>query len=145
MEADGAVIADVLLCNADGAHRSAELSLPFIFPVDIEAEFAEADCLVCSLNVRRKKGGEMEAEATLKVSVKTYQTVEWEYLSEVKIEAEIQEESGGFTVFIPRAGDGLWELAKRLGCSPESIEKSNPDLQFPIQEGERIFVYRQIK
>ena len=145
MEAEGIVVADVLLCNADGAHRSAELSLPFIFPIEIDEEFAEADCLVCSLNVRRKKGGEMEAEATLKVSVKTYKTIEWEYLSEVEIGADVDEEKGAFTVFIPRAGDGLWELAKRLGCSPESIEKSNPELKFPIQEGERIFVYRQIK
>ena len=144
MEAEGVITADVLLCNADGAHRSAELSLPFIFPVDVEEEIAEADCLVCGLNVRRKKGGEVEAEATLKLSVKTYKTVEWNYLSEVEIGEEIKEEKGGFTVFIPRAGEGLWELAKRLRCAPESIEKSNPELQFPLKEGERIFVYRQI-
>ena len=145
MEAEGVVTADVLLCSADGTHRSAELSLPFIFPVEMDEEIAEADCLVCGLNVRRKKGGEVEAEATLKLSVKTYQAIEWEYLSEVEIGEEIEEEKGGFTVFIPRAGDGLWELAKRLRCHPESIEKSNPELQFPIKDGERIFVYRQIK
>lgn len=145
MEAEGIVTADVLLCSGDGSHRSAELSLPFIFPVEIDEEIAEADCLVCGLNVRRKKGGEVEAEATLKLSVKTYKTVAWEYLSEVEIGEEIREEKSGFTVFIPRAGDGLWELAKRLRCHPENIEKSNPELQFPIQEGERIFVYRQIE
>jgi hypothetical protein len=145
MEAEGVITADVLLCNTDGAHRSAELSLPFLFPVDAQEEIAEADCLVCGLNVRRKKGGEVEAEATLKLSVKTYKTVEWSYISEVKIGEEIQEEKGGFTVFIPRAGEGLWELAKRLRCTPENIQKSNPELQFPLKEGERIFVYRQIK
>ena len=144
-EAEGCVTAEVLLRSADGSRRTCTLSLPFVFPVDCEGEDTEADCLVCGLNVRRKKGGEVEAEATLKLSVKTYKTVAWEYLSEVEIGEEIREEKSGFTVFIPRAGDGLWELAKRLRCHPENIEKSNPELQFPIQEGERIFVYRQIE
>lgn len=145
MEAEGVVMADVLLCGADGAHRSAELSLPFVFPVDIDGEIAEAECLVCGLNVRRKKSGETEAEATLKLCVKTYDEISWEYISRVDEGEETETENGAFSVFIPRAGEGLWELAKRLRCAPEEIEKSNPELQFPIREGERIFVYRQIK
>ena len=50
-----------------------------------------------------------------------------------------------FSVFIPHAGEGLWQVAKRLKCPPEDLQKSNPDLKFPIEEGKRIFVYRQIK
>ena len=145
MEAEGIVTADVLLCGTDGAHRSAELSLPFVFPIDAEEEIAEADCLVCGLNVRRKKSGETEAEATLKLCVKTYRDISWEYLSQVEEGEEMEAENGAFSVFIPRAGEGLWELSKRLRCAPEDIEKSNPELQFPIRDGERIFVYRQIK
>ena len=145
MEAEGGVMADVLLCGADGAHRSAELSLPFVFPVDIDGDEAEAECLVCGLNVRRKKSGETEAEATLKLCVKSYKEISWQYPSHVEEGEEIAVENGAFSVFIPRAGEGLWELAKRLRCAPEDIQKSNPTLEFPIREGERIFVYRQIK
>jgi hypothetical protein len=111
----------------------------------VEEEIAEADCLVCGLNVRRKKNGETEAEATLKLCVKTHKQISWEYISAVDEGEEIVEENGAFSVFIPRAGEGLWELAKRLRCAPEDIKQSNPELQFPIRDGERIFVYRQIK
>lgn len=144
-EAEGAVLANVLLCNADGTHRAVELSLPFVFPMEAEGAFIEADCLVCGLNVRRKKSGETEAEATLKLSMRCYDDWEWEYVLEgVEGETYLPNESA-FSIFIPRAGEDLWTVAKRLKCSPEEVEKSNPNLQFPVKEGERIFIYRQIK
>ena len=46
------------------------------------------------------------------------------------------------SVYIPKAGDGLWETAKRLSESPENIEKSNPELTFPLTGKERIIIYR---
>lgn len=145
MEAEGAVLAEVLLVGADGAHRSASLSLPFVFPVDVEGEYAEVDCIVCGLNVRRKKTGETEAEATLKLCVHAFAEANWEYVSAATEGAELPEEDSAFSVFVPRAGEDLWQVAKRLGCPPEELQSSNPELVFPLQEGERIFVYRQIK
>lgn len=145
MEAEGVALAEVLLCGADGTHRVTTLSLPFLFPVVAEGDYAEAECLVCGLNVRRKKNGETEAEATLKVCVRSYEQRAWEYVTEAKEGEEIVDTDSAFTVFLPRAGEGLWELAKRLHCSPDELQKSNPSLQFPIKEGEKIFVYRQIQ
>ena len=144
MEAEGVVLAEVLLCNGDNMHRSATLSLPFVFPVDVEGEEAEAECLVCGLNVRRKTNGEIEAEAPLKLCVRSYEQRAWEYVFETEVGEEICDADSAFTVFIPRAGEGLWELAKRLHCAPDELQKSNPSLQFPIKDGEKIFVYRQI-
>lgn len=144
MEAEGVVIADLLLVGADGGHRSATLSLPFAFPVDINGEEAEGECIVCGLTVRRKKSGEVEADATLKCSVRAYEQRTWEYLSQVREGEAYPAEESAFSVFIPRAGEDLWQVAKRLACDPEELKKSNAHLEFPLKEGERIFVYRQI-
>ena len=144
MEAEGAVLADVLLLGADGGHRSATLSLPFAFPVDVEGDYADADCIVCGLNVRRKKNGETEADATLKLSVRAYEQRTWEYVCQVQEGEEYPAEESAFSVFIPRAGEDLWRVAKRLACDPEDLQRSNGHLEFPLKEGERIFVYRQI-
>ena len=143
-EAEGAVAADVLLCGADGAHRSVALSLPFVFPMDATGDYMEADCVVCGLNVRRKKNGETEAEATLKVSVWSYKDGEWEYVEKAQEEEIYEKNESAFSVFIPKAGEDLWAVAKRLSCAPEDVEKSNPDLEFPVKEGKRIYIYRQI-
>jgi hypothetical protein len=145
MEAEGIVTAKVLLKSADGAHRTAELSLPVLFPLDTDGEIAEAKCLVCGLNLRRKKNGETEAEATLKLSVNVYEEREWTYVYGVEEGREYGENDCAFSVFLPKEGEGLWEVAKRLRCEPATLQKSNPDLQFPVKAGQRIYVYRQIK
>ena len=145
MEAEGAVLAEVLLCSAEGVHRSATLSLPFLFPIDVKEEIVEADCVVCGLNVRRKKGGETEAEATLKISIRCYEEMSWEYICEASEGEAFERNENAFSVFIPCEGEELWQVAKRLKCPPEDLQKSNPDLKFPISAGKRIFVYRKIK
>ena len=144
-EAEGAVLAEVLLCGADGTHKSARLSLPFIFPLNVDGEEVEAEGIVCGLNVRRKKGGETEAEATLKLCVRAYAKKEWESVCEAVEGEEYPCETAAFSVFIPYAGEGAWELSKRLRLAPEDLQKHNPDLQFPLTGKERIFVYRQIR
>ena len=145
VEAEGVVFAEALLKAADGGYKTATLSLPVLFPVDIDGESVEADALVCGLTVRRKKDGVTEAEATLKLSLTAYQEKEWSYISEVEEGEGYAESDCAFSVFLPVAGENLWQTAKRLRCAPESLQKNNPDLQFPLKEGQRIFVYRQIK
>ncbi len=143
-EAEGAIFADVMLCDADGVHRSAELSLPFLFPVKFEEGcIAEAEATVCGLSVRQRREGEAEAEATLKVTLKLYKETTAEYISETEEGEAYKENDSAISIFIPRAGDGLWEIAKQLKRPPEEVEKSNPELKFPVKEGERIFIYRQ--
>ena len=144
-EAEGAVFADVILVSADGAHRKAELCLPFLFPVDIEGEIVEADALVCGLNVRRKRGGETEAEATLKLCFKAYAEGQWAYVSDVLEGEPFKEGDPAFSVFLTKEGEDLWAIAKRLKCEPSALEKSNPNLEFPLQAGQRIYVYKPLK
>ena len=145
MEAEGVILAEVLFSGTDGSMRSATLTLPFVFPIDIDGKLVEAEGMVCGLNVRRKKNGETDAEATLKLSLCVYEEREWAYISET-IEGEKREETdAAFSVFITNAGEGLWQVSKRLACDPEDVKRSNPNLEFPLKEGERIFVYRQIK
>lgn len=143
-EAEGAVFADLVLADADKIHKSARLSLPFLFPVNAgEGVETEAEAIVCGLCVRQRKEGEAEAEATLKVVVKLYEKDCAEYVCEA-IEGEAHETSdSAISIYLPHAGDGLWETAKRLRCKAEELEKSNPELKFPLCGNERIFVYRQ--
>ena len=74
-----------------------------------------------------------------------YEDGEWSYIREIAEGEEYPKENCAFSVYIPKAGEDLWSLAKRLHRNPESIKESNPRLQFPLSGDERIFVYRQIK
>ena len=143
-EAEGVILAEVLLKGNDG-YKSASLSLPILFPVQCKGERVEADCIVSGLSLRRKKDGETDAEAILKLCLRGYEYAEWRYLSEVTEGERIEENTSAISVYAPQAGEGLWAVAKRLRRAPEEVQKSNPTLEFPVREGERIVIYRQIK
>ncbi|MBR6703503.1 MAG: DUF3794 domain-containing protein [Clostridia bacterium] len=144
-EAEGVLLAEVILRGAENSHRACTLSLPFVFPVQALGDEMETSAVVCGLNIRRKKDGTTEAEATLKVSLRGYSLGEWEYICEAKAGEEIPENKASVSVYTMRAGEDLWQVAKRLCRAPEELIKSNPDLSFPVKDGERLFVYRQIK
>jgi hypothetical protein len=143
-EAEGVIYAEVLLRDADGTNRSATLSLPFAFPIAYgEGLEAEAFGTVCGLSVRQRREGEVEAEATLKTTVKLYRKTQVEFIREATEGEAIAENDSAISVYVPREGDGLWEIAKRLHREPSDLQRCNPELEFPIQKGKRIFVYRR--
>ncbi len=143
-EAEGAVEADVLLKDKDGGYKTTKMALPFVFPVNAEqSAYTEAEAIVCGLGLRQRKEGEAEAEATLKVTVRRYLEERADYIAAVEEGEEYPENDCAISVYLPCAGDGLWETAKRLRRDPEELQKSNPELEFPLKGGERIFVYRQ--
>jgi hypothetical protein len=143
-EIEGAVFAEVLLALADGGYKSATLSLPFAFSVETDGEETETDCIVCGLNLRRKKDGTTEAEATLKIVVRTYENKAWRYIGGLTVGAPYPKEEFAFSVYATTEGESLWQVAKRLRQTPEELKKNNPDLDFPARVGQRIYVYRQI-
>ena len=143
-EVQGVVGATLLVCDADGTHRGIPLQLPFFVPLRTEdAGKKEVNVLVCGMSVRQKREGEAEADATLKITVNTYEEKRFGYLCGVTEGEKIPVRSGAFGVFLPREGDGLWEIAKSLHRPPEEVETGNPDLTFPVKKGERIIVYRR--
>ncbi len=139
---EGVAMATLLVLGADGCHRGIEMSLPFSLPFAAEGATG-VTVLVCGTSARQKQEGEIEGEATLKICAQKVVTKECSLLSAVEEGEPLVFSDSAISVYIPCVGDGLWELSKRLGKSPEEVMESNPDLQFPIQEGERVIVYRK--
>ena len=98
---------------------------------------------MCGVGVRRKGGGEIEAEGTLKILVKTYEEISSAFLSDIEEGDEIEENDSAISVYLPVKGDDLWTTAKRLLQFPEEFQKCNEGLNFPLQGEERLLVYRQ--
>ena len=143
-EMEGAVQAELILRSADGGNRTCTLTLPFVFPLNIDGDIVEADGAVCGLKVRRQKNGETEAEATVQMQVRAYESREWDYIGETAEGEAYEKETAAVSVYALREGEELWDAAKRLRRNPDELVKSNPELEFPVKAGQRIFVYRKI-
>ncbi len=138
---EGVAMATLLVRGADGERRGVEMSLPFSVPVT--AEDAEVSVLACGMSARQRQEGEIDAEATLKISLCERRKLSPKLVCKAEAGEPIARSDSAISVYIPRAGDGLWELAKSLKRSPEEVAASNPDTEFPIKEGQRVIVYRK--
>ncbi len=141
MTIDGVAMSALLVQGADGSHRGIELSLPFSIPA--EAHDAAISVLVLGMSCRQRQEGEVEAEATLKITVQERKKVTARLVASCEEGEALPESESAVSVYIPRAGDGLWELSKSLMKSPEEVAAGNPDIEFPIKEGQRVIVYRK--
>lgn len=54
-----------------------------------------------------------------------------------------QVDDSAISVYIPSEGDTVWEVAKSLGVTEETVTGSNEDLTFPLGEDDRIVIYRE--
>ena len=141
MRVEGVALATLIVKGADGNIRGLEMSLPFSVGADVEN--ADVSVLVCSMNARQRQEGEIDAEATLKISFQEHRSLSAKFVSGAEEGAEVQISDCAVSVFIPAAGDGLWELSKSLKKSPEEVALNNPELEFPVKEGQRVVIYRK--
>ncbi len=135
-----------LLYEQSGEVRSTEVSLPFAVNLaGLSQTCGGIRVAVSGMSLRQRAEGECEAEATLRISAADGICAEVRYISEVaEGEPRVRSDSA-ISVYIPAAGDGLWETAKRLCESPENIRRTNPELNFPLTGKERILIYRPRK
>ena len=135
--------------DGSGTPRAEPFSLPFSFPVRSDRASAgmraEVTAVVCGVAARQKQAGELEAEGSLKLYVTLYSPVVGSYVRELTLGEDLPESDGAVGVYFPSAGDTLWETAKKLGKTPDEVQKLCPQEKFPLTGKERIVFWRQKK
>lgn len=150
-EESGAVegaVNTILVYEQNGEIKSTEVNLPFSVVLNGVAEHGQKVCedvAVSGVSVRLKAEGEAEAEATLKICATVCESSTTKYVTSLEDGEQIQANDCAVSVFLPAAGDGLWDVAKKLNKSPSEVSACNPELQFPMTGKERILVYRSKK
>ncbi len=141
---EGAVNA-TLVYEQGGEIKGTQISLPFacvLGGVAGEGERVMVTVAASGVSVRLRAEGEAEVEANLKISATVTREQSCTYISDISEGGEKQKESCALSVFIPEAGDGLWEISKKLNRDPEGVLACNPELTFPLSGKERILVFR---
>lgn len=141
---EGILSAVLILSGSDGTRKSRKVELPFSAPFAFALPGnKKVSAMPCGVSVRQRKEGEAEVEATLKFTVTAWNEVCSEYISDISAGDELQKNDSAISIYMPDEGISLWELAKFLKIPPDEVERTNPDLSFPLKGTERIFIYRQ--
>lgn len=140
----GALTVNGLFAAEDGTVFARKSEVPFETSVPCEAAGEiSVSVAIKSATVKLITFTETECEAEAVFSVYSKDAFNVEVISEIEEGENKAVAQAAVSVYIPLAGEGLWQLAKRLNVCPESLVSTNPDLQFPLTGKERIVVYRQ--
>ena len=142
----GTLSLNVLFIEEDGSviRRKAETPFETVIACSTEdGEKVNVGAIVKSASAKIVTLSEMECSVEAVFTVTTEKEVSAEIVSAVETAEEKTVTNAAVSVYIPLAGEGLWELSKRLNVCPETLVATNSDLQFPLTGTERIVVFRQ--
>ena len=137
---EGLAGGDIIYYNAEkDAVDCIAFRIPFSIPI---AHHTECDCVdvtaaITDVNVRVRRESVFDIKAETAFTVRAYSCGETTVVKSVKKGAEISRPKATVTIHIARKGETVWQAAKALGCSPESVEKQN-SAQAPYSGGERL-------
>lgn len=142
--AEGEVRA-LLVYEQNGEIKSTEFSLPFserLTGLADEGQDVKICAAVSGVSLRLKAEGETEAEAVVKICATVTRQRKIAYITSLAEGQQKPARSCAVSVLFPQEGDGLWNISKKLGKSPDEVAALNPQLKYPLTGKERIVVYR---
>lgn len=146
---EGVLRAGIIYWNNEFETRnSVAVEVPYSLTVKCdlpqgELEFDGSACVQRITAYPRRKG-ELEIKADVKFCVNVYKKKITYYIKDIKIGEIKAVKESAIAVYITKAGEKLWDVAKALHTTPEIILKNNPHLKEPLPAGERVLIYRQI-
>ncbi len=143
---DGVAYINVLYRNTDlGATFANMVQLPFSVDVrGVDANsMADVTAQLQNITAKARRGVEIEIMGDIIVNATMYRDGTQAVIDSVAIGEEKIDNDYCMSIYFAKSGDTVWDIAKKMSVSEDAILAQNQDLTLPIQEGERIVVYRQ--
>ncbi|MBO4554274.1 MAG: DUF3794 domain-containing protein [Clostridia bacterium] len=142
---EGVVNTDIVYTDENG-YNSVRAEIPFSLDLgeaDEGAKYA-AQCTArrASATIRRER--EFEISVDLFVRLAKFVECENEYVESIEIGEERPKNDSALSMYIAGEGEELLDVCKALYAMPEDILAQNPDLTFPLKEGEQVVYFRRI-
>ncbi len=146
---EGIVSGSVIYYSAeDNVTSSALVELPFSLTSRLDGAAAGDELcgkgIVTATALKIRRGNEIDIKADIAVEIESSRSENIVAITAVEEGEEIVKPSAAFSIHVTKKGETLWEAAKALGATPETIISQNPDLAQPFDGGERIVVYRHL-
>ncbi|MDE6604585.1 MAG: DUF3794 domain-containing protein [Clostridia bacterium] len=146
--AEGILNTCVIYMSEGGNIKCIQVELPYSLQFDKEGVSAgdilcgSAIATDCSHKVKRDREVELTANIVLSICSKT--PVENVVIKALEEGECVEANTSAISVYLPSKGESIWQVAKTLGMSIESIMAQNPELSDVMQGDERIVIYREV-
>ena len=137
---EGLVGGDIVYYNAEkNATDCLSFRLPFSMPLaaHTDADSVEATAEVTDVNVRIRRESVFDIKADVAFTLRLSSAHDHRAVESVKLGDAIERPDATVIVHIAKDGETLWQAAKALCCSPESVTRQN-EATAPYSGGERL-------
>ena len=147
---EGMVSTNIIYFAAEGSVKnSVAVELPFSISTTLagalDGDTILARGIVTLATAKLVRGNEISIKADIDVEVIASSEAKHFVLTNLNLGEERILSDAAFSVHMAKGGETLWDVAKSLGITPESVLEQNPSLELPLAGGERVMCYRQKK
>lgn len=144
--AEGVVNTDVIYTDENG-YNSVRTEIPFSVALGKaeEGTIYLADCTVTEISAKVRREREFEIDINLAVAISAYREQECECIASVELGEERQKNTSALSLYIAGDGEKMLDVCKALYAMPGDILAQNPNLVFPLNEGDEVIYFRQLK
>lgn len=142
---EGMAASNIVYCAEDGQKSSATVELPFSLTVPASlknGDTVSAHGVVTNVSVKVRRDGDLEIKADIAVEYSACREEVKYVINELTVGEERALPTGAVAIHIARKGETLWDAAKALGTTPETVLLQNPGISLPLSGGERVITYR---
>lgn len=144
---EGVVGGNIIYTDAEaGKKSSCSVELPFRITTMKEArdgDITQVCGTVNKVSVRPSRLGELNVKCGLSLCISVTSEMHTEIITAVKCCEKLPPCSGTISMHVASEGETLWESAKALSASPDSVLVMNPDLEYPLKKGTKVFIFRK--
>jgi len=122
---------------------SVKVEIPFFVEERSKGDFSSiATIAINNITARSKRGKEIEVNADLCVYADTYNLKNVCIISDVALGDKKPEDDCVLYLYMVKPNQTVWEIAKEMNVSVDTIMEQNSDIQFPLVGGERLVIYK---
>ncbi len=144
---EGLVRTNVIYFSGESnSSNSVAVELPFSIskPLDVkEGDVVYATGEVLGVYTKIRRGNEIDVRADLCFGVCVSEKTSVNIITEISEGEQIEAPTAAIAMHIASKKETLWDIARALGVTPETVTEQNPELDFPLAGGERIVCFRR--
>ena len=120
-------------------------SISYNSPDIVENGEIFATAILGDVNVKAKRGGELEILAEVSINFVQNKTLTNAVTTEIALGEEKPQKDWALEIYLAHEGQTLWDVAKELNVPMSTLVEQNGELSLPLADGQKIVAYNQEK
>lgn len=143
----GVILSNLIYYNEDDNKvNSVDVEVPFVLNCNIDYDnniLTDINVVVEDVDVMVKKGKDVYVDAQVKIQSQVCKNSNGVVIKELEYTEQAPLKDCAIEIYFAKAGEKVWDIAKKLFVKPEMIFNQNPNAHEVLEQDEKLAIYYQ--